>query len=60
MTNEQKPTTMNSEQQKPATPATNPASPPQQNQGSPSPQQNQGTPSPQQNQGVPKPGIQQK
>lgn len=37
---------MTSEQQKPTTPATNPASTPQQNQGTPSPQQNQATPKP--------------
>ncbi|HEY4918736.1 MAG TPA: hypothetical protein VII40_01400 [Xanthobacteraceae bacterium] len=37
---------MTNEQQKPTTPATNPASTPQQNQGTPSPQQNQGAPKP--------------
>jgi hypothetical protein len=37
---------MTNEQQKPTTPATNPDSAPQQNQGTPSPQQNQGAPKP--------------
>ena len=38
---------MSNEQQKPTTPVTNPASSPQQNQGTPtSPQQNQSTPKP--------------